>query len=161
LGDSEEENPEIWRRLPGFFWHAPVVKAKGGTEVLAVHANRRGQFGQVPLLVTKAAGSGKVLFMGIDSAWRWRKGVEVLYHYRFWGQVARWMSYQRNMASGQRVRMFFTPERPDPGSTVSLNANAFDGNGAPLQTGTVFVDISAPDGRSQRIELKKNDSAWG
>lgn len=161
LGNTEEENPSIWRQLPGFFWHAPVIKAKGGTEVLAVHGNRRGKFGPVPLLVTKAAGSGKVLFMGIDSAWRWRRGVEDLYHYRFWGQVARWMSYQRNMASGQRVRLFFNPERPEPGATVTLNANAFDPNGAPLKDGNVAIDITAPDGRSQRLELQKNESAWG
>ncbi|MCU0748723.1 MAG: hypothetical protein MUF13_04165 [Akkermansiaceae bacterium] len=161
LGDNEEENPAIWRRLPGFYWHAPVIKAKGGSEVLAVHGNRRGKFGPVPLLVTKPAGNGKVLFMGIDSAWRWRRGVEDLYHYRFWGQVARWMSYQRNMASGQRVRVFFTPERPEPGATVTINANAFDANGAPLDKGTVAIDLTAPDGRTQRIELQKNDTAWG
>jgi hypothetical protein len=161
LGNNEEENPEIWRRLPGFYWHAPVIKAKGGAEVLAVHGNRRGKFGPIPLLVTKPSGSGKVLFMGIDSAWRWRRGVEDLYHYRFWGQVARWMSYQRNMASGQRVRLFFNPERPEPGSTVTLNANAFDPNGAPLKNGNVSVDLTAPDGSTRRIELLKNESAWG
>lgn len=161
LGDSEEENPEIWRRLPGFFWHAPVARAKGGTEVLAVHANRRGPYGPIPLLVTKAAGSGKVLFMGIDSAWRWRRGVEDLYHYRFWGQVARWMSYQRNMAAGQRVRMFFAPERPEPGATVTLKANAFDANGAPLKEGVVSVDITSPDGTTRRVDLEKNESEWG
>ena len=71
------------------------------------------------------------------------------------------MSYQRNMAAGQRVRLFFTPERPEPGATVTLNANAFDANGAPLETGTVTVDLTAPDGRTQRIELQKNESAWG
>lgn len=161
LGNDERENPEIWRRLPGFFWHAPVIKSKAGTEVLAVHGNQRGPFGSVPLLVTKTAGSGKVLFMGIDSAWRWRRGVEDLYHYRFWGQVARWMSYQRNMAAGQRVRLFFTPERPEPGQTVTLNANAFDANGAPLAQGKVTVDVTSPDGRTSRIDLEKNDSAWG
>lgn len=161
LGNNEEENPGIWRRLPGFYWHAPVIKAKGGSEVLAVHGNRRGKFGPIPLLVTKPACSGKVLFMGIDSAWRWRRGVEDLYHYRFWGQVARWMSYQRNMAAGQRVRLFFTPERPEPGTSVTLNANAFDANGAPLDQGTVAIDLTAPDGRSQRLELQKNPTAWG
>lgn len=161
LGDTEEDNPQIWRRLPGFYWHAPVIKAKGGTEVLAVHGNRRGKFGPLPLLVTSTAGNGKVLFMGIDSAWRWRRGVEDLYHYRFWGQVARWMSYQRNMAAGQRVRLYFTPERPAPGDTVTLHANAFDPNGAPLQNGSVNVDITSPDGSARRLELQKNNSAWG
>ncbi len=161
LGESEEENPEIWRRLPGFFWHAPVIKSKAGTEVLAVHGNRRGKYGLVPLLVTKPAGNGKVLFMGTDSAWRWRRGVEDLYHYRFWGQVARWMSYQRNMAAGQRVRVYFTPERPEPGATVTLNANAFDAKGAPLEDGRVTVDLTAPDGRIKRLDLRKSEEGWG
>ena len=161
LADSEEANPDVWRSLPGFHWHAPVIKSKGGTEVLAVHANRRGRFGLVPIIVTKLAGNGKVLFMGIDSAWRWRRGVEDKYHYRFWGQVARWMSYQRNMASGERMRLYFTPERPVPGDTVTFNANAFDKNGAPLQEGVVNVDATAPDGTMERVQLVKNDTAWG
>ena len=161
LADSEEANPDVWRSLPGFHWHAPVIKSKGGTEVLAVHANRRGRFGPVPIIVTKTAGNGKVLFMGIDSAWRWRRGVEDKYHYRFWGQVARWMSYQRNMAAGERVRLYFTPERPAPGDTVTLNANAFNASGAPLEEGAVYVDATAPDGTRQRVALEKNDSAWG
>lgn len=163
LGDTEEENPTIWRSLPGFYWHAPVIRAKSGTEVLAVHANRRHpKYGhRVPLIVTSRAGNGKVLFMGIDSAWRWRRGVEDLYHYRFWGQVARWMSYQRNMAAGERVRLYFTPERPSPGENVTLNANAFQENGAPLQDGTVLVDLTAPDGSVRRFELAKEDNSWG
>ena len=161
LADTEDENPLVWRSLPGFYWHAPVIKAKAGTEVLAVHANRNNRFGRIPLIVTSSAGNGKVLFMGIDSAWRWRRGVEDNYHYRFWGQVARWMSYQRNMAAGQRVRLYFSPERPVPGDTVTLNANAFDPNGAPLQEGTVTVDLIAPDGIFRQIELDKNDTSWG
>jgi hypothetical protein len=161
LGENEEENPEIWRQLPGFQWHAAVIKAKAGAEVLAVHGNSRSKFGAAPLLVTKSAGNGKVLFMGIDSAWRWRRGVEDLYHYRFWGQVARWMSYQRNMAAGKRVRMFFNPERPQPGDTVTLNANAFEPDGSPLRDGGVSVDLSSPDGRSQRLSLEKLESTWG
>ncbi|MEP4079932.1 hypothetical protein [Haloferula sp.] len=161
LADTEETNPQVWRSLPGFYWHSAALKAKGGTEVLAVHANRRTNFGPTPIIVTSAAGNGKVLYMGIDSAWRWRRGVEDKYHYRFWGQVARWMSYQRNMAAGQRVRLYFSPERPVPGDTVTLNANAFDQNGAPLEEGTVLIDAMLPDGSSQRISLEKNDSAWG
>jgi hypothetical protein len=42
--------------------------------------------------------------------------------------------------------------RPDP---------IYDPNGAPLKEGSVSVDITAPDGRTQRIELQKNETAWG
>ena len=71
------------------------------------------------------------------------------------------MSYQRNMAAGQRIRLYFSPERPVPGDTVTFNANAFDENGAPLEEGNVIIDAMLPDGNSQRISLIKNDSAWG
>lgn len=161
LGDTEEQNPIIWKSLPGFYWHAPVIRQKGGTDVLAVHANRTNQHGRIPMLVTKAAGNGKVLYLAHDSAWRWRRGVEDLYHYRFWGQVARWMSYQRNMAAGERIRLYFTPDRPKPGDTVSLNANAFDQHGAPLQNGEVLLDITSPDGKTKRISLDKAEGSWG
>ncbi len=162
LADREEDNAALWRSLPGFFWHAGVAKAKAGTSVLAVHANRSsGNQGRVPLIVTQSARAGKVLFMGIDSAWRWRRGVEDKYHYRFWGQVARWMSYQRNMAAGQRVRLYYTPERPLPGDRVMLHANAFDAQGAPLQQGLVNVSLNGPDGSSQFLTLQQDDSGWG
>lgn len=161
LADTEDKNPAVWRSLPGFHWHAPVTRAKGGSDVLAVHKDRRNEFGRIPLIVTRSAGYGKVLFMGIDSAWRWRRGVEDLYHYRFWGQVARWMSYQRNIAAGERIRLYFTPERPTPGDSVAITANAFDENGAPLEEGNVVLDITAPDGITQRLQLEADDSTWG
>ncbi|HBE96616.1 MAG TPA: hypothetical protein DDW68_05540 [Verrucomicrobiales bacterium] len=161
LGDDETDNEVIWQDLPGFYWQAPVVKAKAGTTVLAVNANRSNTSGRLPILVTSRAGAGKVLYMATDSAWRWRRGVEDLYHYRFWGQVARWMSYQRNMAAGERVRLFFTPERPKPGDSVFLSANAFSENGAPLTEGNVQIDLTAPNGTSQRIELAQDNASWG
>lgn len=161
LGDNEKQNEQIWKGLPGFFWSAAIEKAKGGADVLATHANRRNRYGRIPLLVTKAAGSGKVLYLGHDSAWRWRRGVEDLYHYRFWGQVARWMSYQRNMAAGERVRLYYTPDRPKVGDFVTLNANAFESSGTPLLEGSVYVDITSPAGSKSRVELRKSAGTWG
>ena len=161
LADTEEANPQVWSSLPGFTWHSAVTRAKGGTQVLAVHANRRTAFGPTPIIVTATAGSGKVLYMGIDSAWRWRRGVEDKYHYRFWGQVARWMSYQRNMAAGQRIRLYFTPERPEPGDVVSFTANAFTPAGAPLSEGEILLEAKSPDGQIESRSLEKSDADWG
>lgn len=162
LGDDERDNETIWQSLPGFYWQSPVIRAKSGSKILAINDTRRNEFGRLPILVTSRAGSGKVLYMAIDSAWRWRRGVEDLYHYRFWGQVARWMSYQRNMAAGERVRLFFSPERPKPGESVFISANAFTKEGAPLTGGSVSVDLIRPDGTSRRIELEtEKDSTWG
>lgn len=163
LADSEDQNPTVWSSLPGFYWHAPVIRAKSGTEVLGVHSNRRNEYGRIPLLVTNRVGSGKVLFLGHDSAWRWRRGVEDLYHYRFWGQVARWMSYQRNIATDERIRLYFSPERPKPGDRVTITANVFDVNGAPLKEGSIPLDLTQPSGKTTRLELNSEDTenTWG
>jgi len=161
LTQDEAHNAAIWRNLPGFYWHAPVIKARAGSEVLAVHETMKNEFGRLPLLVTNTAGNGKVLFMGTDGAWRWRRGVEDLYHYRFWGQVARWMSYQRKMAEGERLRIYYTPDNPMPGQTLTLNANAYDRFGAPLQNGSVTLTVSQPDGRSKRLEMTPTQGGLG
>jgi hypothetical protein len=161
LTPDERDNPKIWRSLPGFYWLAPVLKARAGADVLAVHESLKNEFGRIPLLVTQTAGSGKILFLGTDGAWRWRRGVEDLYHYRFWGQVARWMSYQRKMAEGEKLRLFFTPENPAVGLTLTLNANAYDNFGVPLLNGRVILDAALPDGRTRRLEMTPNPEGPG
>ncbi|MEZ6095828.1 MAG: vWA domain-containing protein [Pirellulaceae bacterium] len=163
LADSPAANVSVWRSLPGFQWYAAVQRAKVGSLVLAVHATETNSNGRIPLLVTKTFGAGKILFMGTDGAWRWRKGVEDKYHYRFWGQVARWMAYQRNMAGGESMRLFYSPDRPKTGQTLSLNANVMDLSGEPLQSGTVNVQITSPSGNTQLVRLASqiDQEQWG
>ncbi len=161
LADTPEENAAVWEGLPGFQWYAPVVRAKAGVEVLCVHQESSNEFGRLPLLATRTFGSGKVLFMGTDGAWRWRKGVEDKYHYRFWGQVVRWMAYQRNMAKGETMRLYYSPEQPQVKQTVSLTANVMDSAGGPLARGDVSARITAPSGAVETIRFEAGDDEWG
>ncbi len=162
LADKERENAKLWNELPGFQWYAGVVRARPGSQVLAVHSMDANEHGRFPLIVTKTFGTGKVLFMGTDTAWRWRKGVEDLYHYRFWGQVARWMSYQRNLASGKGLRLFYSPERPVEGDTVTLNANVMGTSGEPLREGAVNVEVISPSDERSLARLQSSQmDGWG
>jgi hypothetical protein len=161
LATDPAANEAVWRALPGFYWYAPVVRARPGSEILAVHEAARNQYGRLPLLVIRNAGSGKVLFMGTDSAWRWRKGVEDTYHYRFWGQVVRWMAHQRHLSQDEGIRFFYTPEAPQRGDKVRLNAAVMDKLGIPLTAGKVSVTLTAPSGASETIELAAEDAEWG
>ena len=154
LGDTDQDNGEVWRKLPGFFWYTGVKRAKAGTETLAVHDQVATVSGRVPLIVTKTYGTGKVLFMGTDSAWRWRHGVEDKYHYRFWSQVARWMAYRRQMAQSEAIRLFYSPDRPNVDDVLTLNANAIDNVGGPLDSGSVVVQAISPSGKTQTIRLQ-------
>ena len=157
LGETTEVNRQVWRTLPGFYWYAGIKRAKAGTETLAVHNEVATTSGRVPLIVTKTYGAGKVLFMGTDSAWRWRQGVEDKYHYRFWSQVARWMAYRRQMAQGESMRLFYSPDRPHVDDTVMLNANVNNPLGAPLDKGSVVVQAISPSGKIQTIRLQPGE----
>ncbi|HIL70049.1 MAG TPA: hypothetical protein EYG38_09405, partial [Verrucomicrobia bacterium] len=157
LADSDQQNTDIWRKLPGFHWYAGIRRAKVGTEILAVHDQETTESGRVPLIVTKTYGTGKVLFMGTDSAWRWREGVEDLYHYRFWGQVARWMAYQRQKAQGKSMRLFCSPDRPRVDDKVMMKANVLDALGGFLEEGAVVVKTISPSGKMQSIRLQPGE----
>jgi hypothetical protein len=162
LEQDDNENERVWSSLPGFQWYAAAQRAKIGTQVLATHDTDSTSFGRVPLIATRTVGTGKVLFMGTDGAWRWRKGVEDLYHYRFWGQVVRWMAYQRNMSRGESMRLFYSPDRPEAGNVLALNANVMSRAGDPLRTGTVVVQVLSPSGETDSIRLAPaGDDSWG
>ena len=161
LEDDEADNARLWETLPGFHWYSAVTRSKAGTEVLATHKTEMGPRGRIPLLVTKTFGTGKVLFMGTDAAWRWREGVEDKYHYRFWGQVARWMSYQRSIAQGEKMRLFYSPDRPMTDTVVTLNANVMSNGGEPLQSGNVTVQAISESGESETIRMQPSDDEWG
>jgi hypothetical protein len=158
---DEEKNDELWKQLPGFFWSAAVEKSRPGSEVLAVHSALRNQWGRMPLLVTRTAGNGKVLFLGTDSAWRWRRGVEDKFHYRFWGQVVRWMAHQRHLSGNEGIRLSYSPETPEAGDTVFLQSTVLDESGFPVDKGPVTGKITSPSGRVERLDFTQVEGGWG
>jgi hypothetical protein len=158
---DEERNDDLWKQLPGFFWSAAVEKTRPGSEVLAVHSSLRNDLGRVPLLVTRPAGAGKVLFLGTDSAWRWRRGVEDKFHYRFWGQVVRWMAHQRHLSGKDGIRLSYSPETPQAGDTVFLQSTVMDESGFPIDSGTVTGKVTSPGGRVERLEFSPLAGGWG
>jgi hypothetical protein len=161
LADTQDDNAEVWEGLPGFQWYAPVLRARAGSDVLCVHKDASNEFGRLPLLATRTFGAGKVLFMGTDGAWRWRKGVEDKYHYRFWGQVVRWMAYQRNMAKGETVRLYYVPDQPRMHQTLALHANVMDRGGEPLHGGDVSARVRAPSGKVEVVRFTPAGEEWG
>jgi hypothetical protein len=163
LADSASENLAVWESLPGGQWYGPVLRAKAGSEVLAVHEDAANEYGRIPLLITRTFGAGKVLYMATDGAWRWRKGVEDKYHYRFWGQVVRWMAYRRNMAKGERMSLSFAPEQPELGQSIALDARVATSSGEPLSQGEVVARITPPSGDVETVRFLPpvGEGEWG
>src|SRR5262249_9498407 len=95
------ESAQRWAQLPPHFWGG-VGRAKPAAAALAYYRDaaqpppkadedadeRLG--GEQALLARQHYGHGQVLFVGVDSTWRWRYQTGDTYHHRFWGQVIRW-----------------------------------------------------------------------
>ena len=73
------------------------------------------------------------------------------------------MAYRRSMQKGERMRLLWTPEQPETGQVVALDANVADGVGEPLQAGTVAVAVTAPSGATETVRLLApgEQGAWG
>jgi uncharacterized membrane protein len=77
-------NAALWRGLPPPHWIAETRALPGAETLLEALAGDQ----KVPALVLRQFGAGKVLYLGLDEAWRWRFNVADKYHETFWHQVA-------------------------------------------------------------------------
>jgi hypothetical protein len=92
LGDNHADSLAVWNQLPRHYW-AAIGHAKDGAEVLAVVPG--GQMRERVVIARQNYGFGRVLYVGIDSTWRWRFKIGDNYHHRFWGQVTQWAASDR------------------------------------------------------------------
>ena len=161
LRGAGEPDRQFWDRLPGFHWSAIVSKSRPGSEVLAVHSNFRNDWGRMPTLAIRYAGAGKTLFLGSDGAWRWRRGVEDKYHYRFWSQVVRWMAHGRYLAEKEGIRLIPDPERPKSGENVFVRCIVLDKAGFPMEDGEVDGLIIHPNGQRESLRFAAEEEGPG
>ena len=56
-------------------------------------------------------GLGRVLFVGIDSTWRWRYRTGDLYHHTFWGDTIHWAAADKSLGTGNDFVRFGTSRK--------------------------------------------------
>jgi hypothetical protein len=104
-----------WAALPRHFWGV-LGKAKPGAVSLSyladgadkkANAEREKEQG---LIVRHNYGFGRVLFVGLDSTWRWRYKTGDTYHHRFWSQTIRWAASDKPLVTGNEYVRFGTPQ---------------------------------------------------
>ncbi len=120
---------DIWAELPPHYW-AVVGKKKPAATTLAYYPGERGEQpaekpkeGNPKAVESKKAqqeansliawhtfGRGPVLYVGLDSTWRWRYKVGDQHHHRFWGQLVRWAVNDKLLPGGSGKIRFGTPE---------------------------------------------------
>ncbi len=128
LDPEREDNEALWAGNPRPWAWAIGANAKPGATPLAGWLNPRGD-GLPPterekrnaVVVRHNYGFGRVLFVGLDSTWRWRYKTGDLYHHRFWGQVLRWAAADKPLSVGNAFVRFGTPQPVfRPGEVVDI-----------------------------------------
>lgn len=113
--DDVVRNRSVWSGLPGHTWGLLGEAKKGATVfAYAVEAGQKQTLDEQrrsAVIVQHQYGFGQVLWIGIDSTWRWRHRVGDKYHHRFWGQVGLWGASKIATAGNKFVE--FGPENSD------------------------------------------------
>jgi len=149
LYDSAAQNRGVWSRMPPFYWAAAAGEASPGTTVLA-EAKTVGE--TRPLIAEHFAGAGRVLLIGTDATYRWRRNIGDHLFYRFWGQAMRRVARSKQRRS-ETSWMEVHPARVEVGENVSIELHAVDAGGRPLADPRVGASVVRGDS-SQAVILE-------
>jgi len=129
---APRDNDYVWRRLPPMSWAADVGGLAPRAKALLVHPYRLAGASKLPLLAVTFAKTGKVIFSGVDDTWRWRREVGDKYHYRFWGQLIRWMVKRRFLGDDPRGQLSIDRTGCWAGESVEVQVSCCRRDGFPL-----------------------------
>ena len=144
-------NADSWSRLPPFAGCTRLARPAPSAEVLLRTTD------DVPLMVVRQSGKGRVAALAFDSTWQWPftgdQGREM--HQRFWRQLVLWLADRRPnvWANTDRPRYDLARLRPG-GESVLLRAGVVDPNTGQEPAGVrVSATLRAPGGTARPVQL--------
>jgi len=150
LYENTTQNRHIWSRMPEYYWASATLEAVSAATVLA---RVEGPGIERPLIVEGYAGRGRVMFIGTDSTYRWRRNIGNHLFYRFWGQAIRHVA-RNDKRHADKSWIEVQPERIEPGGQVSIEIYAVDKHGKPLDKSELSVQIASADA-NDRVLLSR------
>lgn len=145
---------EVWRALPGVWWHLPALRAKPLATVLLEHGStaEQNQYGPALLLAVQPVGAGRTASLLFDSTWRWRAAAEPYFN-RFWIQLMRYLAQARRQDPNRRGEIVLDRETFSVGDYVKLEVQVLDASFAPLPAPEVSATLTWQDGQEQMLSL--------
>jgi uncharacterized membrane protein len=155
------EDPE--QGLRGFYWYMPVQKVKPGAQVLLRHpSDRNAQSGEnYPLMVLGYFPSGRTLFLGVDSTYRWRYRYGDRYLDTFWRNSIRWLALGRLKSGDRRYRIESSRSTYDIEDRVQLEVRVLNEDFRPSEEPEQLIGWSGPDGEEHELSLAREGDRPG
>lgn len=105
LSDAASSQSDFLQTLPGHLWAYTGTAKPVATEWATLEIPGPELTEPLAAVVHHYYGFGQVVWMGVDSTWRWRFRAGDTWHHRFWGQVVRWAARSKASAGNDQVRM--------------------------------------------------------
>jgi hypothetical protein len=150
LSGDASRNRQKWSEMPPFFRAAAAQAPKPSATVLA-EVQPPGGRDPRPLVVEAPIGNGRVLWIGTDETFRWRRNVGDPLFWRFWGQALR-TAARRQDRPFDATWLVVSPARCEPGSPVFVELNLVDKDKKPILASTQTVVVKA--GSEQSLALQ-------
>jgi uncharacterized membrane protein len=162
LDQDPSESGRLWKELPGGVWCCGVGIVKRGAQALVEHPYLKNEQGPLPLLVVQQSGNGKIVYIGWDGLWRWRKGLGEKHHYRFWAQLVRWIVKKHFEGDDPFVKVACDRDVCNVGEDLFVQAYVLDKDYYPLDGAEVYLLVSKEgETRQERLKLPADEKGWG
>jgi hypothetical protein len=156
--DEPGRNQNAWANMPPYYWCAAAERPAPGATVLAWNPISS-SYGKLPLIASHYAGKGKVMFVGTDSTWLWRRNVGDRFFYKFWGQGLRFVA-RRDANTEKKSWIEVRPVRAQPNEQAQIELMAFASDGSPLTDDTQSVQIQG-GGSATTVQLTADPAVKG
>ncbi len=136
IAGTPEISKKLWTQLPQPQWvMTGIIPSRAADLVLTTEEQNS------PVLLKSNVGLGKVLYIGSDSFWRWRREAKSEYHLRMWGQFLLWATLGRTTGTDRYIK--FITSRPEytPGEPIEVTARILNESNLPLKNAHATVEV--------------------
>lgn len=128
-------------RLPGQPWILSGKPRPGASLWASAVIQTASGEKSFPMIVHHHFGAGQVIWMGMDSTWRWRRRAGDTWHHRFWGQFVRWAVRSKSASGNDDVRMALSTDFIGEQQATEVSVRFAPGLAAELNGHDVRVQI--------------------
>ncbi|HEV7301434.1 MAG TPA: hypothetical protein VGN72_18875 [Tepidisphaeraceae bacterium] len=168
LADDADESARRWQELPKLFRVLPLSGLKPTAEPLLIEPDS-----QSPVMTQMRLGSGRVLFVGLNETWRWRRQIGERDQDRFLLQLIRHAAGEPYAARGGGAAIDVDAVTLSPGGSATVRARVQPQDDADAPTESMVLKVSrdgealpdvvmaATDAGDDRFEARLTNLASG
>jgi len=151
LSGDAGRNRSKWSEMPPFFRAAAATGPKPSATVLA-EVDAPASRSAIVLMAEAPVGNGRVVWIGTDETFRWRRNVGDSIFWRFWGQALR-SAARRDDRPSDANWLVLTPGRCEPDSPVLVELNLVDESKKPVEAALQKVALTPP-GAAEAVAIE-------